>query len=165
MAVAAAACSARLQALATTRFASPPLLPQVLHWIWLDNARLWLLATPAACFAALEVGAVVEAAQACRHAPRHPPAGASWLAAHYEAAVLALAALNTAALAAATFSLLAAAAGLGAGGPTGEEAEALLGEEGGAGPRRRKARQGKRMRLIHGTLRYLVPDTPQLKLR
>lgn len=135
---------------------------QALHWAWQDNRRLWLLATPAAASAAMEVGAVVDAARAARH-PAHPQAGAAWLAGHYEAAQLGLAALNAAALCASTLCLLAAAAGLGAGGGGGEAGEALLGEE---GRRRRKPRGGsQRLRLIHGTLKYLVPDTLQLRVR
>ena len=139
---------------------SAPLALQALLLTSRSNQRLWLLATPAACFLALDVGALVEAAQACRGAahPQGSPAGCQ----RSEAALLALALLNAAALAAATCCLLAAAAGLGAGGG-GDASEPLLGAE--AGRKRRRSRGGTRMRLINGTLRYLVPDRLDLKVR
>ncbi|KAL4458403.1 hypothetical protein ABPG75_013268 [Micractinium tetrahymenae] len=143
----------------------------VLQWAWRDNQRLWLLATPAASAAALELGAVVEAVQSY-HARQQQggPASGPWLAQHYEAAAAALAALNAAALAAATACLLAAACVASEGDGHGGDGsrEPLLGEQRGRGKRGRGGGPwggSRRMRLVQGTLRYLVPDTLPLKLR
>lgn len=144
---------------------------QAMHWAWQDNQRLWLLATPAASAAALELGALVEAVQSyhARQQQGGPPSGA-WLARHYEAAAAALAALDAVALCAATACLLAAAfaASGGAEGARGSSREPLLAEQRGRGKRGRRGGPwdgSRRMRLVQGTLRYLVPDTPALKLR
>lgn len=144
-----------------------PRSQQALHWAWRRNERLWLLATPAAAFAALELGALVEAARAFRHLAPHPQGStAGWITTHYEAAALALAALNAIALAGSTACLLAAAFGLGAGTSRmdREASEPLLGGEEGR-RKRRRGRASPRMRLIYGTLKYVVPDTLQLKIR
>lgn len=134
---------------------------QVLLGTWQSNQRLWLPAAPTACFLALDVGALVEAAQACRHAAERQggPSGCQRL----QLAALALAVLNVTALAAATCCMMAAAAGLGAGPGQGADAEPLLGAE--AGRKRRRSRGSARLRLINGTLRYLVPDRLDLKIR
>lgn len=142
--------------------------PQLLHWAWRDNQRLWLLATPAASATALEIGSLVDAVVAYRaqQAQQGAPGEGAWLPRHYEAAALAIAAVDTAALAAATVCLLAAAVVAAAGAGSGEGGrEPLLGEQ-----RARKRRGGpwegsRRIRLVQGTLRYLVPDTLPLKLR
>ncbi|PSC68384.1 ATP-binding cassette sub-family B member mitochondrial [Micractinium conductrix] len=136
----------------------------VLHWAWRNNARLWLLATPASTAAVLDIGALVDAVQAYRAEQQlHPgkDSGAG-LAAHYEAAALGLAAVDAAALGAATLCLLAAALAAGGGGAASGAHEPLL------GTRRKRGDQwdgSRRMRLIRGTMRYVVPDTLPLKLR
>ena len=137
------------------------LCTQVLLGTYVSNQRLWLPAAPTACFLALDVGALVEAAQACRRSaqPQGGPAGCQRL----QVAALVLAALNALSLAAATCCMLAATAGLGAGPREGEDAEPLLGAE--AGRKRRRSRGSARLRLIQGTLRYLVPDRLDLKIR
>lgn len=134
---------------------------QVLLGTWQSNQWLWLPAAPTACFLALDVGALVEAAQACRRTAEHQggPTGCQQL----QVVGLGLAALNVLALTAATCCMLAAAAGLGAGAADDEAAEPLLGAE--AGRKRRKRRGSARLRLINGTLRYLVPDRLDLKVR
>ncbi|KAL4429585.1 hypothetical protein ABPG77_008634 [Micractinium sp. CCAP 211/92] len=138
---------------------------------WQDNQRLWLLATPAASAAALELGALVEAVQSY-HARKQQggPHTGPWLVQHYEAMAAALAALNTAALVAATVCLLAAAiaAASGSEDAAGSPREPLLAEHRGGGKRGRSGGPwdgSRRMRLVQGTLRYLVPDTLPLKLR
>ncbi|KAL4854966.1 ATP-binding cassette sub-family B member 6 [Chlorella vulgaris] len=142
------------------------LLLLLLHVTAQDGSRLWLLAAPTSSAAAVDIGAVVEAAQALRQA-QHQQSGtdASWTAQHYETAALALAALSATALAASTACLLAAslaapeAAGSGVRQP-------LLGEAGQQRKGQRRNGDGsRRMRLINGTLKYLVPDQLHLKIR
>jgi hypothetical protein len=168
------------KALSHTTFCHP--CPQLLHWTWSNNQRLWLLATPVSSGAALSLGQLIEAWQACRqHQHQQGGSGSTWAARHWEAASLGLAAAGSLAMAASVGCLLAGAAVAAAGDASGsaaaagggedEEArEALLGEEG----RRRKDKKGKkqrvggssqRMRLIQGTLKYLVPDSLHLKVR
>lgn len=140
---------------------------QALHWAWQRNERLWQLSTPVGAFMALEMGALAEAVHGYQHRAAPQAAATTWVAAHYEAAALALAVVNSAALAASTACLLAASAGLGAGRgrrEDGDAAEPLLGGEEGR-RKRRRAKGSTRMRLISGTLRYVVPDTPALKIR
>lgn len=148
-----------------------PLGSQALLSGWQDNQRLWLLATPAASAAALELGALVEAVQSY-HARKQQggPHTGPWLVQHYEAMAAALAALNTAALVAATVCLLAAAiaAASGSEDAAGSPREPLLAEHRGRGKHGRSGGPwdgSRRMRLVQGTLRYLVPDTLPLKLR
>lgn len=106
----------------------------------------------------------MEAALALRHAPSQP-GGTGWLPRHYELVSVVLAAAGAVALSASTVCLLGAAAARNVA-DEGPEAEALLGQEGGRGKRRGlRGGGGGRMRLIHGTLRYLVPDRLHLKLR
>jgi hypothetical protein len=142
------------------------LLLLLLHVTAQDGSRLWLLATPTSSAAAVDIGAVVDAAQALRQA-QHQQSGtdASWTAQHYETAALALAALSATALAASTACLLAAslaapeAAGSGVRQP-------LLGEAGQQRKGQRRNGDGsRRMRLVNGTLKYLVPDQLHLKIR
>lgn len=150
----------------------PPAAMQVLHWAWRDNQRLWLLATPAASAAALNIGALVEAVQgyqAHKQQQGDTPCTNAWLGCHYEAAAAVLAALNAAALAAATASLLVSAAVAASGGHEAANGvhQPLLEAEQGRKQRKSSGQWAgtRRMRLVHGTLRYLVPDTWQLKLR
>ena len=148
------------------RLATPMSLPplQLLHWTWHNNQRLWLLATPTCSGAALDVGALVEAVHAARHAPHTQGGSDGWTSRHYEAAALGLAVVSAAALLLSTCFLLAAAATPALRPATGQR-QPLQGQEEGRKRRGRHGAGSQRMRLVQGTFRYLVPDQLHLKVR